>query len=1184
MKTKEILSEEIFKTELSGKRKLIIEQLPSGNNIELHLQLSTKTKCFLHWGIPVSDDNLWQQPAQSLWPANSVAQGKSAIQSPFTPQDEGMTLILHLGPASKIKKIAFVLFFPEENRWENNKGVNFIIPISKGFKQSQNNPLQTLKSETGDREPLFIKAFSLTENHLLAAAVSKEDDQYTIQLITNLTAPLFLHWGLAQKSINDWQVPPPHILPEKSVIHEAGAARSLFTKRKDGLLSLTLHIPVTLAPQGISCALFQPENNRWHKDGRNNIFLPVQLPEAGVRSSADSQTTKLADEIIQVETGKNSWTLMHRFNLCHDLLERVRDNVEGLAMIFVWLRYSATRQLTWQRNYNTQPRELSHAQQRLTLRLVDLYLATSDPACRELLRLILSTVGRGGEGGKGQQIRDVILQIMHRHRIKEVTGHFMEEWHQKLHNNATPDDIVICEAYLAFLHSDGNLAAFYTTLEQGGITRERMRTFERPIVSDPDFPAHLKEGLSHDFEQYLNLLKSIFSATDLLSSIEAAQHHLDHDLRQLLWEIWHNRHRFNQAVIEQVEMLSQARQGIRETLGAKTKDSQAGRELLYLDLALEEYLRTRLESVLPQLTDLDQRTNLLAKLLRNMSFSYNSQDLLLAEKHWQWLNGQKEPHQEWALAATAVLERCNIGLGQIIDLFHHLFQSKAEYLGQAISAPAWTIELFTQEVLRGGPAFVLSQLLGQLMPQLRKVADLGPWQLISQQEVIGRMTIADLATVQAEKFKEPTILLSAKISGEEEIPPGITGVITSAGVDVLSHVAVRARNSGIFFATCYDAKIMAELQQNKDTVQQINISGAGQVTFSKKGKLSGAIPARKKDLSHIKCRPVSFTNFCVTEIDFNQDLVGSKSMQLKNLRGRIPAWLHLPRSIAIPFCSCEQTMAEAKNQANQREYDDLLKKVDHDPGTILPRLRSTIKTLTPPSELLSTLEKVMIAEGFELPENKPAFFADLYARIQEVWASKWTERAYWSRKNWQIDHDCLVMAVLIQEVVPAEYAFVIHTANPFSGDRHELYGEVVVGLGETLCSGNYAGRALSFTGKRDKQSKTALATYPSKSQALFGGGIIARSDSNGEDLENYAGAGLYESVLVASPTKKLVDYPTYPLISDKSFRNNFLSKVAEIGYEVEKIMGGIPQDVEGAWVDDKFYVVQTRPQVGTLIS
>ena len=49
------------------------------------------------------------------------------------------------------------------------------------------------------------------------------------------------------------------------------------------------------------------------------------------------------------------------------LLQGSADEVTGaMAKVFVWLRYSASRQLTWQRNYNTQPRILGEAQARLT--------------------------------------------------------------------------------------------------------------------------------------------------------------------------------------------------------------------------------------------------------------------------------------------------------------------------------------------------------------------------------------------------------------------------------------------------------------------------------------------------------------------------------------------------------------------------------------------------------------------------------------------------------------------------------------------------------------------------------------------------------------------------------------------------------------------------------------------------
>ncbi|VVA92523.1 unnamed protein product [Arabis nemorensis] len=62
--------------------------------------------------------------------------------------------------------------------------------------------------------------------------------------------------------------------------------------------------------------------------------------------------------------------------------------------------------------------------------------------------------------------------------------------------------------------------------------------------------------------------------------------------------------------------------------------------------------------------------------------------------------------------------------------------------------------------------------------------------------------------------------------------------------------------------------------------------------------------------------------------------------------------------------------------------------------------------------------------------------------IKKVWASKWNERAYISCKKTKVDHDAICMAVLIQQVICGEYAFVIHTNNPVSGDSSEIYTDV----------------------------------------------------------------------------------------------------------------------------------------------
>lgn len=59
-------------------------------------------------------------------------------------------------------------------------------------------------------------------------------------------------------------------------------------------------------------------------------------------------------------------------------------------------------------------------QERLTARLAQLY--SERPEARDLLRLALTCVGRGGEGDMGQRIRDEILVIQSRNQAKVPTA------------------------------------------------------------------------------------------------------------------------------------------------------------------------------------------------------------------------------------------------------------------------------------------------------------------------------------------------------------------------------------------------------------------------------------------------------------------------------------------------------------------------------------------------------------------------------------------------------------------------------------------------------------------------------------------------------------------------------------------------------------------------------------------
>lgn len=1033
--------------------------------------------------------------------------------------------------------------------------------ILKDHLNRQSSLSSIFKQEIKERKILFKETYVLGEEGTLAVAVSKDDNYYEAILLSDVPEPVVLHWGVALQSRYDWRLPAESVQPAGSIVYDDKAVQTPFVFR-EGLNHLSLRFSEKGAPRGISFVLKTASVNRWFKNGQRNFFIPVMFREEGGYPGL----SPIAEEIIHGETGDHSWTLMHRFNLCHDLIESVKKNSEGLAMIYVWMRFSMIRQLDWQRRYNTKPRELSHAQDRLTLKIAEIY--RSEPEGRGVLRLIMSTLGRGGEG---QRIRDEILNIMHRHHIKEVAGHFMEEWHQKLHNNTTPDDIVICEAYLKFLRSNGDLDLFYKTLEAGGVSRERMEGFERPITTAPDFVPHLKDALIHDFKNYLKLLRSIHSGTDLESAINAARYLLDGESGDIIAFIWQHRDTGDVGIADYIERITHARLILKDRLNIE-RDHSRVRDMLFLDLALEGFIRIVIERSIHEKLDGDHLVELTGMMLENIRFSYDNDELSESNHEWKHLQGLPRFSKDWSLHAKAVLERVSRAAGAYADHYYQLFQPNAEYLGRAFSADSWTIPLFTEEVVRGMPVFVISLLIRHLEPLLRKHAKLGDWQVISPGQTAGWLEVADsLGSVQGRRYDRPSIIVADKVRGDEEPPEGATAIITPDAVDLVSHVAVRARNAHILFATCYDADCLNNLKALRDHMLNLRINVSGDVEYEEAEEV-GAAPSLSE--FEYEKRPLpEFSAYAVTSGDFNERLTGGKSINLKRLESKLPDWIHLPVSAALPFCIFDKVLALDMNSEIAGRYNELLGRVERHPEETLSEIRRTIVDLNAPDALISTLHKIMGDSGLGWHEK----WDDIWMCIKRVWASKWNERAYLSRNARRIQHEDIFMAVLIQQVVEAEYAFVIHTVNPFTQDRNELYAEIVPGLGETLV-GNYPGRAFSFVSKRDT-FEAEIISYPSKSTGLFGGGLIFRSDSNAEDLPEYAGAGLYDSIMLEPPREETLDYTRDALLWNEDFKKEFLAAITKIGILVEDNFG-FPQDIEGAYSGGKYYIVQTRPQMG----
>ncbi|PNT66432.1 alpha-glucan water dikinase, chloroplastic [Brachypodium distachyon] len=1045
---------------------------------------------------------------------------------------------------------------------------------------------------------LCKKLFKLGDKEILAL-MSDLQGSIKVHLATDHMEPLILHWALAKKA-GEWKAPPPGTQPPGSTVLEMACESSFSDAELDGLHYQVLEIQLDDdAYKGMPFVLRC--NETWIKNNNSDFYLDFSRKIAksteGTSDGSKGTAKGLLETIADLEEDAQR-SLMHRFNIAADLVEQAKDAGHlGLAGLLVWMRFMATRQLVWNKNYNVKPREISQAQDRFTNNLQSLY--KTYPQYREMLRMIMSAVGRGGQGDVGQRIRDEILVIQ---RNNNCMGGMMEEWHQKLHNNTSPDDVVICQALIDYMNSDLDIKVYWDTLNKNGITKERLLSYDHPIHSEPNLKNEQKEGLLHDLANYMRSLKAVHSGADLESAIGTCTGYtaesqgfmvgvevnpvkgLPSGFPELLKFVLN--HIEDQSVESLVEGLLEARAELRPLLLGSTDRLK---DLIFLDIALDSTVRTAVERSYERLNNAapEKIMYFISLVVENLALSTDdNENLLCCLKGWNHaLQMSKQSDNQWALYAKAFLDRTRLALATKGEEYHEILQPSAEYLGSLLGIEKWTVDIFTEEIIRSGSAASLSLLLNRLDPVLRNVANLGSWQIISPVEVAGYVVVVDeLLTVQHQSYDKPTVLVVKSVKGEEEIPDGAVAVLTPDMPDVLSHVSVRARNSKVLFATCFEPEILSQLRKNEGKVLSLK-PAAGDISYREIAEselLDSSSPNTPDDQSapSLSLAKKQFLGkYAISADEFSDEMVGAKSRNIAYINGKVPSWVSVPTSVALPFGTFETVLSDKINKEVAQQVQILEDKLNQGDFSALNETRNVILNLTAPPNLVKELKEKMQGSGMPWPGDEgEQRWEQAWMAIKKVWASKWNERAYLSTRKVKLDHAYLSMSVLVQEVVSADYAFVIHTTNPSSGECSEIYAEVVKGLGETLV-GAFPGRAMSFVCKKDNLNSPKILGYPSKPIGLFiKKSIIFRSDSNGEDLEGYAGAGLYDSVPMDKEEEVVLDYTTDPLITDCKFRNSILSSIARTGYDIEELYGS-PQDIEGVVKDGKIYVVQTRPQM-----
>lgn len=170
--------------------------------------------------------------------------------------------------------------------------------------------------------------------------------------------------------------------------------------------------------------------------------------------------------------------------------------------------------------------------------------------------------------------------------------------------------------------------------------------------------------------------------------------------------------------------------------------------------------------------------------------------------------------------------------------------------------------------------------------------------------------------------------------------------------------------------------------------------------------------------------------------------------------------------------------------------------------------------------------------------------ANVVNYIREAWASLFTPRAIFYREEKGFDHFKVGLAAVVQKMIQSEVSGVIFTIDPVTNNKEKIVIEAVYGLGDYIVQGTVTPDHYVIKKKENRIIK--IESHPQKKQL---------TRKRGENVETKV------------PKNK---------IEQQKLNSSDIVELAKIGEKIHQHYY-FPQDIEWAWANDNFYIVQTRP-------
>jgi phosphoglucan,water dikinase len=637
--------------------------------------------------------------------------------------------------------------------------------------------------------------------------------------------------------------------------------------------------------------------------------------------------------------------------------------------------------------------------------------------------------------------------------------------------------------------------------------------------------------------------------------------------------------------LETFELSTALRNSLVERLGyAKASRNQ---ELLTTDIALEDFAFALLGQLVNHLyagkEDIPwpSAIRIVELATRNIRLSqYRAPECLAMEAELDaWGETFDSDDQHHLLRLKATLERCRRLADTYSESTLTLFVEKAAAMGKVLGLSKNAMDAFCEADIRSHLVFQLSRGLDLLLLSLRRHTGASPWDVIVTGDAVGLLVSTLASSPSGKTANGPVILLRETIAEDETLPKAVIGVIAAQPIPHLSHLAIRLRHDGVPCAVCEERNRLVAFSKLVGQWVSLVVSEEDvtlQAMTNEKARRAETNVVQTVQTSHIPSVTLSTAPPLLPLNEVTVSTGGSKAYRaktLKTLSTQPEAGFQAPQGLVVPFGIME-TALEAEPSLEQSYWADVKRlKGLGEPALseTLGRIRDMIGKLHVPEEItegvtkeFSTKRRLVVRSSASVEDLNGAAAAGIYdsvinvlpsdvdAAVRRVWTSLWTKRAFLVRDRLGIFHEACHMAVLIQPMLVPEYAFVMHTINPMNNSTEEITVELTVGLGQPLASGEIPGNPYRLICHK-KTGKVRPRAYAS-----------------------------FDYALVPGPPGKLIketiDYSKIRLSTDLALGNSLTSRLTTIGQFVEEYMGA-PQDIEGVVMQEKVYLVQTRPQV-----